>query len=272
MTHDANVLSFLHAGLSIWFILNAIHGVNPRLALPHNEELEKYQKDNSEWIHGGEMVAHSERALGSEPWMRSNNALLGPKPTFAIHDEESRSSIAVSVISTQNEALQSPQPAYESASPTIATSNHFGPSKGTPIEARDSFLSYSVPQLKRMDFPDPVKVDSSMRMSEYDLKFSPLSLPQRPYSGASTPNFSRPSSRGGDPQIPLPGQADFYRQVTHSQRSHAPSPVLSDHSESGRLPNGRPKTADLSMPEEELTALPPVPPFKDLRKSQIGWI
>src|ERR1700712_2650605 len=134
MVQDANVLSFLHAGLSIWFTANVIRGVNPRPTLPHSEELGKYEQDNSGWKFGGKEVAHSERIFGSEPWMNSNQALLGPKPTFAAHDEGSRSSISVSVISTQDEALPSSELSYEPAFSAISTSHHFGPSKGNPTE------------------------------------------------------------------------------------------------------------------------------------------
>jgi hypothetical protein len=249
-------------------MLDVIHGVNPRPAAPHSEELGKYEEDNSQWKNNEKEVAHTEQVLGNEPWMRSTHALLGPKPTFAVHDDGSRTSISTSIISSQDQ----PQSALEAASPAISNSNHFGPSKGIPTNARDSFSASSVPQqLQRMNFPDPVKVDSSMRMSDYDLKISPLSLPQRPRSGNSTPNFSRPSSRGGDPQFPLPDQTDFYRHATRSQSSLRASSVLSEHSASGQTLNGRLKTAHLSRPEEELTALPPVPP-KDVRKTQMGWI
>lgn len=252
-------------------MLNAIHGVSPRPTLPHTEELGKYEQDNSGWTYAVNKVAYPEQSLGSSPWMNSNQALLGPTPAFAVHDEGPRSSISVSVISMQDEAPTSSRPALEPTSPAISTSNHFGLSKGSPIEARNSFFLASMPQLQRMDFPDPVKRESLMHTSEYDRKISPSSLSQRPFSESSTPNFSRPSSRGGDPHILLPDHTEFYRQLTQSQRPPAQSSILSDYSESGRLPNGRPKTRDLGRPED-LTALPPILPLKDLRKSQIGWI
>lgn len=261
--------SLLHTGMSIWFTLNAIHGVNPEPAIPHNEEMKKYEEEKSSWVQSGKAVTQSERSLGIDSWNRSNAALLSPK-TFGVHDAGSHSSSLVSVISAQDspQFLDSPR---EPPSPAFSSLSHFGPPKGGP--SRNSFFSPLAPQLQRMDFPDPVKIDSPMRLGEYDYRISPLSFPQRPFSGIITPNFSRPSSRGGDPQIPMPDQYSFYPQVAHSnpQKSLALSLGLSHHSESGQLPNGRPETADLSKPENELTALPPVPPFKDLRTNQIGW-
>lgn len=261
LVHGAFMLMFpslLHTGLSIWFTLNAIHGVNPRPAITHNEEMKKYEEEKkSSWVQSGKAVTQSERSLGIDSWNRSNAALLSPK-TFVVHDAGSHSSILLSVISAQDSprSLDSPR---KPPSPAFSSSSHFGPLKGSP--GRNSFFSPSAPQLQRMDFPDPVKIDPPMRVGEYDYRISPLSFPQCPFSGISTPNFSRPSSRGGDPQIPMPDQYSFYPQVAHSdsQKSLALSPGLSHHSESGQLPNGRPKTADLSKPENELTALPPVP-------------
>jgi hypothetical protein len=250
-------------------MLNAIDGIDPQPATIQNQELGKYEKDNSRWPSSENGSTQSAKALGSSPWMTSNQALLGSKPDLALHDEGPRSSISASIVSRQDEVPPYSQLAFEPASPTLSTSSQ----KGSPMEAMD--FIFPAP-----GFPDPVKVQPVIRTNEYDRKISPLSLPQRPFPKPGVRNFSRPTSRGGEPQIPLPDHGELQRQVRQSQRSLTLSSIRSDFAESGQLPNerllnGRPKTTVFEMLEENLTALPPVPPIpppKDVAKSQAVWI
>lgn len=223
----ADLSSLLHASLSIWFVLIAIHGNFPPSAFPQNKEL----RDN--------------KALGNEDWGRSNASLLSPTPMLGAHHANSRSSISLSAMPAQDEALWCAGSPREPFSPAFSVSNHFGLQKGNP------FYSPSVTQLQCKEFPNP---------------------PHQPYSGSSTPNYSRSSSRGGGPQILRPDESYFDRQVANlvSRKTLPQSSVVSQPSRVGQLPNGRPKTADLGEPESDLTALPPFPTPKDLRSNQ--WI
>lgn len=266
-----DIAFLLHTGLSIWFTLNAVHGVDPRPRVSRNEAMKKYEEDKSSWPQDDKAVMQSEQSLGNDSWNQSNAALLAPSQTFGIHDAGSQSSISVSGMAVPNSPglLDSPR---EHPSPALSSSSHFGPPKGIPGEV--SMSPSSLTQLQRMDFPDPVRVESPMRVGDFDRRISPLSYPQRPFSGTSTPNFSLPSSIGGDPQIPMPQQYSFYPQPSHSvsQSSFALSPSLSQQPGSSRPSSARPKTADLGKPENELTALPPAPPLKELRRIQSGWL
>lgn len=274
--YQADVLFRLfHCGLSIWFTLNAIHGVDPQPAVPHNEKVTKYVEDKSPWVHDvhdGKAVAQIERSFGNESWNHSNAALLSAKPPFGVHDAGSHSSISLSAISMQ-ESPQFLEIPREAPSPALLSTSHFGPSTGNLV--RNPFLSSpSESKLQRMEFPDPVKIDPASRASDFNHKISPLSIPQRPYSRTSTPNFSRPVSRGVRPSFPMPDQYSFYPSVTHSNAQVSPtrSPGLSRHSVSGQLPSGRPRTADIGKQEPNLTALPPIPPPMSVRRSRSGWI
>ncbi|TID23520.1 hypothetical protein E2P81_ATG03089 [Venturia nashicola] len=269
-----DITFLLHCVLSIWFTLDAIHAVNPRSAISHKKEMTKNEGDTLPWVRKIKVVTQPERSLGNDSWNQSNAALLLATPTLGVHDAGSQSSIAVSVMSAQESRhfLDSPRKA---PSPVVSSTTQFGPPRGNP--GRISQFSPSGPSgssLQRTHLPDPVKSDSPLRAGESDDKISPLSIPQRPYSRSSNTNFSRQSTGGGNPSIPMPNQYKPYPKLAHSRSctSLPLSPGLSQHSVSGQLPDGRPKTADLGKPENKLTALPPVPPLMIARRSQSGWI
>ncbi|RDI83776.1 hypothetical protein Vi05172_g6135 [Venturia inaequalis] len=266
-----DIAFLIHCGLSIWFLLIAIHGVDRRPAVPPKDEMEKREEAKSPWAQNGNAVIQTECSFGNHSWNQSEAALLSANPPFGIHDAASCSSISVSGMSTMESPrfLEAPRPA---PTPVPSSTSHFGPPKGSP--GRESLFSPSASQFQRMDLPDPFKTDSPSCAGEHDDSIPPMLFPQRPYWGISTQNFSRPSSSRGDPSIPMPERYNFYPRVgrSNSQVSPPRSPGLSPRSRSGQLSNGRPKTADFGRSEFKITALPPVPHFKDSRRVQSGWI
>lgn len=252
-------LSLLHTLFSIWFTLNTIHGVNPRPAIPRKDE-EKHEEEKSSWVQDDKAVEPFGPSLGNDSWNHSDAALLSATASFGVHDAVSRPQTSASVMSAQS----SPQ-FLEAPPPALPNSSHFVSSKGDP--RRNFLFSPSVSQLQSMDFPDPVKIDSRMRVGEDENTISPFTFPQPPSPGKNTPNFSRPSSRVGAPSNPMPIH-HLYPKVARSssQRALALSPGLPHHWER------RPRTAESSRTESCLSPFPPIPPPKDLRRNQSEWI
>jgi len=196
-------------------------------------------------------------STGDVSWWNSQTALLQPSPRFAHHTDSSRSSLSLSIYeSQQTEAVSLPHDPTQDVS---QMSHRLSKHPITSLLEHGPSTSHS--QTERMGYPDPMKNTPSLRTSRYDPKYSPLTQPVRPYSAQRSNSSPLSSPTTGDPSIPLPDQSAFYLQITRSRNSLASSSniPLSDTPRSENLPTGRPKTADLSAPEMDLTALPPPP-------------